>query len=79
MLFKWLFGKAKPIDMTKYLIVGLGNIGSEYLKTRHNIGFEVIDFMAKKFEVQMTDIKLGAKGTLTIREKKSFFSNLPLL
>ena len=70
MLFKWLFGKAKPIDMTKYLIVGLGNIGSEYLKTRHNIGFEVIDFMAKKFEVQMTDIKLGAKGNFNHKGKK---------
>ena len=46
MLLKWLFGKAKPIDMTKYLIVGLGNIGNEYLKSRHNIGFEVIDYMA---------------------------------
>ena len=70
MLFKWLFGKAKPIDMTKYLIVGLGNIGSEYLKTRHNIGFEVIDFMAKKFEVQMTDIKLGEKGNFNHKGKK---------
>ncbi|MGB2164957.1 MAG: aminoacyl-tRNA hydrolase, partial [Flavobacteriaceae bacterium] len=49
--------------MTKYLIVGLGNVGNEYLKTRHNIGFEIIDFMAKKFEVQMTDLKLGAKGS----------------
>ena len=70
MLFRWLFGKSKPIDMTKYLIVGLGNIGSEYLKTRHNIGFEVIDFMAKKFEVQMTDLKLGAKGNFNYKGKK---------
>ena len=56
--------------MTKYLIVGLGNIGNEYLKSRHNIGFEVIDFMAKKFEVQMTDLKLGAKGSFNHKGKK---------
>ena len=70
MLFKWLFGKSKPIDMKKFLIVGLGNIGAEYHKTRHNIGFEVIDFIAEKFEVKMTDLKLGAKGTFNHKGKK---------
>jgi PTH1 family peptidyl-tRNA hydrolase len=70
MLFKWLFGKSKPIDMKKFLIVGLGNIGAEYHKTRHNIGFEVIDSIAEKFEVGMTDLKLGAKGTFNHKGKK---------
>lgn len=56
--------------MTKYLIVGLGNIGGKYLKTRHNIGFEVIDFIAKEFEVQMSDLKLGAKGSFNHKGKK---------
>ncbi|MTI31987.1 aminoacyl-tRNA hydrolase [Xanthovirga aplysinae] len=32
----------------KYLIVGLGNIGPEYMNTRHNIGFMVVDELAKK-------------------------------
>lgn len=70
MLFKWLFGKPKPIDMTKYLVVGLGNIGGEYINTRHNIGFEIIDFVADKFDVEMTDLKLGAKGSFNYKGKK---------
>jgi len=31
-----------------YLIVGLGNIGSDYDVTRHNIGFQAIDYLSKK-------------------------------
>jgi PTH1 family peptidyl-tRNA hydrolase len=35
----------------KYLIAGLGNIGAEYEFTRHNIGFEVVNEIAKRLEV----------------------------
>jgi len=43
----------------KYLIVGLGNIGSEYAETRHNIGFEVVDFVAEKFDAEWKTVSLG--------------------
>lgn len=38
----------------KYLIVGLGNIGAEYEHTRHNIGFDIVDYLAKEFDEKLT-------------------------
>jgi peptidyl-tRNA hydrolase, PTH1 family len=51
-IFKIFRAKPKPEpDKMKYLIVGLGNIGADYEGTRHNIGFDVVDHLAKKFDV----------------------------
>lgn len=36
-----------------FLIVGLGNIGKEYDGTRHNIGFEAIDYISKKYNIDI--------------------------
>ena len=35
------------------LIVGLGNPGNQYEQTRHNIGFDVIDYMANKYNIDV--------------------------
>lgn len=40
-----------------YIIVGLGNPTKEYQKTRHNVGFEVIDRLAKEYNIDVTTIK----------------------
>ena len=40
-----------------YIIVGLGNPGDKYEKTRHNVGFNVIDILAKEYGISVSKIK----------------------
>lgn len=50
-----------------YLIVGLGNPGKEYQNTRHNIGFDVIDVIARQENISVTEKKhkaLIGKGVI---------------
>jgi len=69
-------------NMKKYLIVGLGNIGEKYANTRHNIGFTILDELAKKKEITFESDKLGAisqfkfKGRTFILLKPSTYMNL---
>jgi PTH1 family peptidyl-tRNA hydrolase len=68
--------------MAKYLIVGLGNIGSDYAGTRHNIGFEVADALVKKHEgafrldrlAEIAEIRW--KGQILVCIKPTTFMNL---
>lgn len=47
-----IFRKPQPeIDLPAYLVAGFGNPGREYLNTRHNVGFLVIDRLCNKLDV----------------------------
>ena len=54
----------------KYLIVGLGNIGDEYRNTRHNIGFMVLDALAKASNIVFSDKRYGAVANMSLKGKQ---------
>lgn len=66
----------------KYLIVGLGNPGSKYENTRHNIGFKVVEAFAKEREAAFSVDKLAEvayakfKGRNIVLIKPTTFMNL---
>ena len=68
--------------MDKFLIVGLGNIGTEYEHTRHNIGFDILDFFVQQkggfFQPDRLAFKaeVKLKGKLIICIKPTTFMNL---
>lgn len=86
-MLEWLrklfaFNKSEEIeDPMKYLIVGLGNIGSEYEGTRHNIGFDVLDHLAEenggkwKIDTLGSICEIKHKGRTLCLLKPSTFMN----
>ena len=66
-----------------YVIAGLGNPGSKYEKTRHNVGFQVIDRLASKYHIDMNTKKHKAicgtgviEGVKVLLVKPQTFMNL---
>ena len=66
----------------KYLIAGLGNIGDEYAHTRHNIGFDILDVLAKASNIHFEDKRYAfisevkIKGRALILIKPTTYMNL---
>ncbi len=71
------------VDTTmKYLIAGLGNFDIAYQNTRHNIGFDVVDYLAKEKEIVFTSKRYAdiaefkLKGKTFILIKPTTYMNL---
>ena len=68
--------------MGKFLIVGLGNIGTEYVGTRHNIGFELAEAFVRVHESQFSSSRLAEvavvkwKGRQVVVIKPTTYMNL---
>ena len=71
------------INFKFFLIVGLGNVGKEYDNTRHNIGFQAIDYIAAKHNIDINRIKFKGiygdgiiEGNKVILLKPTTYMNL---
>lgn len=86
---KWLTNifsgkkETEPVDpMKKFLIAGLGNPGAEYVNTRHNIGFKILDRIVQQENLSWETAKLGQvaeyklKGRTLILLKPNTYMNL---
>lgn len=66
----------------KYLVAGLGNPGTEYANTRHNIGFRILDALADASNIVFSDGRYGwtaeykFKGRTFVLLKPTTFMNL---
>ncbi len=67
-----LFGRKEKSNeqLMKHLIVGLGNIGPEYDRTRHNIGFRILDALAEASNISFQDKRYGFVAHMRVKNQE---------
>ena len=55
------------------IIIGLGNPGEKYLKTRHNLGFVVVDRFAQQLEIECNQKKFKSLFCKMLVERKKLY------
>lgn len=83
MIREWLRRKKRKEEKIMYVIAGLGNPTAKYEKTRHNVGFDVIDRLAEKYNIRVSDNRQKAlcgtgiiEGEKVLLVKPQTFMNL---
>ena len=73
-IFDKLFNKGKNIGNVNYVVVGLGNPGSKYENTRHNVGFLSVDYICKQNNIELNSKKFnGIYGVGDFKGNKVLF------
>ena len=83
MIREWLRRKKQKEEKIMYVIAGLGNPTAKYETTRHNVGFDVIDRLAEKYNIRVSDNRQKAlcgtgiiEGEKVLLVKPQTFMNL---
>ena len=58
--------------MTKYLVIGLGNIGYEYVDTRHNMGFSILDAWAQASNISFNTERYGSLAEIKLKGRSIY-------
>ena len=66
------FKKENKYNMKSYLVVGLGNIGSKFEKTRHNIGFDIVEYIAKQKKISFEKLRYGELCNFNLKGKTCY-------